>query len=388
VTTACLSALLALVGSPLAAGGAPASATLPNGAVVAFSVLRTGPGVETASALGESVLESRGENALTRVLQDPASGAYFGYRVGIERKGDSAYVVTFGALDPRRVERSLRRGRGAQGPEPHLVAGASPRFPAPQQIAMGEALTLELLANPNTGERIYDVIKVSDAPISSAALQAAVARAREGQTAGRRAAAHVARGRYFEAAAEYRRALEIQPRDAVLHNRLGICYQHLGNDAMARHEYRAALDLNPSYAEVWNNLGTLEQQQKRLPEAVKAYRRSIRLKRELATPWKNLGNAYLALERPEEAFEAYQEAFRLDPTIVESEGAGIPAGVDAATQGFYLAKLLAQHGLIDASLDLLRRARDAGFDDFERVKSDPDFAAVVADPRFADLLGE
>jgi len=357
--------------------------------VVAFSILRTGPGAEQAAALGESVLESRGQNALTRVLQDPASGAYFGYRVGIERASGASYVVTFGALDPRNVERSLRRARGAQGPEPHLVAGASPRFPAPQSIAKGEALTLELLANPTTGERIYDVIKVSDEPIPAAALEAAVARAREGQVAGRRAAAHVARGRYFEAAEEYRKALEIQPRDAILHNKLGICYQHLGNDAMARREYRQALDLNPSYAEAWNNLGTLEQQQEHLPEAVKAYRRAIRLKRELATPWKNLGNAYLALEQPEEAFEAYQEAFRLDPTIVdESQGGGIPAGVDAATQGFYLAKLLAQHGLIDASLDLLRRARDAGFTDFDRVKSDPDFTAVVADPRFAALLGE
>ena len=141
---------------------------------------------------------------------------------------------------------------------------------------------------------------------------------------------------------------------------------------MARREYDRALELDPGYAEVWNNIGTLEQARKRFKPAVRAYKKAIETKPGLATPWKNLGNAYLALGQVQEAFEAYQEAFRLDPTILESQGPGIPAaGIDAATQSFYLAKLLAANGQTDAAIDFLRRAKEAGFRDFARVEVRP-----------------
>jgi len=75
------------------------------------------------------------------------------------------------------------------------------------------------------------------------------------------------------------------------------------------------------------------------------------------------------------------------PTILEAQGPGIPAaGIDAATQSFYLAKFLAAHGQTDAAIDFLRRAKEAGFRDFARVRSDPDFRAVVADPRYKELV--
>ena len=176
------------------------------------------------------------------------------------------------------------------------------------------------------------------------------------------------------------------PSDATVHNKLGICYQQLRDDAAARREYDRALQLDPGYAEVWNNIGTLEQAGKRFKPAVRAYKKAIETKPGLATPWKNLGNAYLALGRVQEAFEAYQEAFRLDPTVLESQGPGIPAaGIDAATQSYYLAKLLAGNGQTESAIEFLRRAKEAGFRDFARVASDPAFAAVVADPRFKEL---
>jgi hypothetical protein len=79
-------------------------------------------------------------------------------------------------------------------------------------------------------------------------------------------------------------------------------------------------------------------------------------------------------------------AFRLDPTVLESQGPGIPAaGIDAATQSYYLAKLLAANGQTESAIEFLRRAKEAGFRDWVRVRSDPDFRAVVADPRFKEL---
>jgi tetratricopeptide (TPR) repeat protein len=378
-----------LAAAVLASPAAPAQerfafATLENGASMGFALVRTG-GSGSSEPMGEAALPR--SNSVSRVLWDRESGAYFGYRVEVERKtGPRPFRVSFRALDRSAVERELKQRGGCPGCPAPSPLGTGPRFPAPQLLAEGEALTLELLTNPATGERILDVLRVSARPVTAEAMHTGVRRALEGQRSLQRAAVHVARLRYSAAAEEYRKALEVQPNDASVHNRLGICYQQLGNDAMARREYDRALALDPGYGEVWNNIGTLEQSRKRFKPAVRAYKKAIEAKPGLATPWKNLGNAYLALGQVQEAFEAYQEAFRLDPTVLENQGPGIPAaGIDTATQNYYLAKLLAGNGQTDAAIDFLRRAKEAGFRDCARVRSDADFKAVVADPRFLEL---
>ncbi|HXK10079.1 MAG TPA: tetratricopeptide repeat protein [Vicinamibacteria bacterium] len=380
-----------LAAACLAAAAAPAEerfafATLENGASIGFALVRTGE-TGPSETMGSAALPR--SNSVSRVLWDRESGAYFGYRVEVERKdGPRPFRVSFKALDRGVVERELKQRGDCPACPPPAPLGTGPRFPAPQLLAEGEALTLELLANPTTGDRILDVVRVSGRPVSDDAMRTGAARALEGQQAVRRASAHVARGRYGAAAEEYRKALDVAPNDASVHNKLGVCYQQLGNDAMARREYDRALEIDPGYAEAWNNVGTLEQARRRFKAAVRAYKKAIDAKPGLATPWKNLGNAYLALDQVQEAFEAYQEAFRLDPTIVESQGPGIPAaGLDAATQSFYLAKLLAANKQKDAAIEFLRRAKESGFRDFSRVRSDPDFREVVADPRFKELAG-
>jgi predicted Zn-dependent protease len=361
-----------------------AFATLENGASMGFALVRTG-GAGSSEPMEEAALPR--SNSVSRVLWDRESGAYFGYRVEVERRtGPRPFRVSFKPLDRSAVERELKQRGDCPGCPPPAPLGAGPRFPAPQLLAEGEALTLELLTNPSTGERILDVVRVSAQPVTPESMRTGVARTLEGQQSLQRAAVHVARGRYAAAAEEYRKALAVQPNDATVHNRLGICYQQLRDDAAARQEYDRALALDPGYGEVWNNIGTLEQARKRFKPAVRAYKKAIETKPGLANSWKNLGSAYLALGRVQEAFEAYQEAFRIDPTVLESQGPGIPAaGIDVATQGYYLAKILAANGQTDSALEFLRRAREAGFRDCARVRSDPDFKVVVADPRFQEL---
>jgi tetratricopeptide (TPR) repeat protein len=375
---------VALAPAGLHAQESMAFATLENGTSLGFALVRTGERGPSA-AMGEVVLPR--SNSVSRVLWDKESGAYFGYRVDIERReGVRPFRVTLRSLDRGAVERELKQRSSTPGSPQPAPLGAGPQFPGPQQLEAGEALTLELLANPSTGERIFDVVQISTRPIAGEAMRSTADRVLEGQRAVRRAAELFAAGEYSAAADEYRRALTAQPNDATVHNLLAMCYQHQGNESMARRHYDRALAIRPSYAEVWNNIGTLEQSRLHFKEAVRAYRKSVGLKPGLPTTWKNMGNAYLALGDVQQAFEAYQEALRLDPTIIAGGRAGVPAaGIAAGMQSYYLAKLLAQNAQVNDAIELLRKAKEAGFRDFAKVESDPVFRDVVKDPRYKEI---
>src|SRR4029453_17323081 len=175
-----------------------AFATLQNGASIGFALLRSG-GPGPSPAIGGAALPR--SNSVSRVLWDRTSGAYFGYRVEVERRdGALPFRVSFKALDRGSVERELKRRGDCPDCPPPAPLGIGPHFPQPQSIGEGEALTLELLANPDTGERIFDFVKLSARAVTAEAMHAASARASEGQEAVRRAEILGARGRYAGAA--------------------------------------------------------------------------------------------------------------------------------------------------------------------------------------------
>jgi tetratricopeptide (TPR) repeat protein len=185
---------------------------------------------------------------------------------------------------------------------------------------------------------------------------------------------------------DLRRGVDQQPGDAVLHNKLGVCLQQLGQPENARREYKQAIKLNAHYAEAYNNLGTLEHADGTFKAAAKLYRKALKLKPSLAAAQKNLGSAYLAMDKIDDALAAYREAARLDPTVLQSAGQDYGVtGVDAARQLYLFAKVAAATGHVDDALLLLARAQSMGFTDLARVRRDPDFRSVVKDARFATL---
>jgi tetratricopeptide (TPR) repeat protein len=207
-----------------------------------------------------------------------------------------------------------------------------------------------------------------------------------GPDALKRAEVMVARQSWTEAIAAYREAVAASPKDAVLRNRLGICYQRAGDAKAARAQYRKAVDLRKDYAAAWNNLGTLDHARGRYKQAASAYGKAIRLEPSVAVFHKNLGAVWLARGDVAKALEAWGEALRLDPVSLESEAVKAPAaGLDLAKQYYLYAKLFAARGQVDRALELLAKAHAAGFSDFAKVEHDRDFAPLVADPRYAAL---
>ncbi len=196
----------------------------------------------------------------------------------------------------------------------------------------------------------------------------------------------VARQSWADAAVAYKAAIAATPNDAVLHNRLGMCYQAMGDTKAARNAYRKAIELKQDYAEAYNNLGTLEHMRGKYKQAVRAYGQAIKSKPQDAVFFKNLGAAWLARGDAEKALEAWNEAIRLNPGIFETEAVRVAAtNVDLARQYYLYAKLLAARGEVEKALGYLTKARAAGFDDFGKVERDRDFATLVGDPRYATI---
>lgn len=185
----------------------------------------------------------------------------------------------------------------------------------------------------------------------------------------------------------YRKALTDAPKDAVLHNRLGVCYQRVGETKLARKEYERATSLDKDFASAWNNLGTIYHVAGKHKKAASLYRKAIEKKPEFAAAYRNLGAAELAKGEVAKGVVAYREALRIDPQAFESTSPGIAvAGIAEATQLYFFAKVCAAEGRVDASLDYLTRARAAGFSDMDRVRNDADFKDVVKDARFSAVV--
>jgi len=182
-------------------------------------------------------------------------------------------------------------------------------------------------------------------------------------------------------------AVQAEPTSAQAHNHLGICLQRHLKLKNALREYQQALKLDANYAEVHNNIGTIFHAQNRHKKAVKQYQKALDLKPNMPTTAKNMGTAYLAMGKVEQAYAAFDIAYRLDPTVFEStrEVGFMAPGGNVGMQYFYVAKLNARAGRLDAALEFLARAQAAGFRDFDKVRNDAAFKAVVADARFAKL---
>lgn len=196
-----------------------------------------------------------------------------------------------------------------------------------------------------------------------------------------------ARHDFPAAVAAYRSAIAANPADATLHNRLGICFQRMGDAKAAVEAYRKAISLQKDYAAAHNNLGTIEHARGRYKQAIAAYATAIRLAPKDAVFHKNLGSAWLARGRVDKALEAWGEALRLSPESLDNAAVGVPSsgGVSLARQYFLYAKLMAAQGQPDRALEYLAKAHEAGFDEFGKVERDSDFATIVKDPRYVAM---
>ncbi|HZS50161.1 MAG TPA: tetratricopeptide repeat protein [Bryobacterales bacterium] len=163
------------------------------------------------------------------------------------------------------------------------------------------------------------------------------------------------------AIAEFQRALQIEPAFATAHNDLATCYAALGQSGPALEQYRLALRYQPDYADAHYNLGNLLQQQRQLEDSIAEYRQALRYNPGLADAHNNWGVALDALGRPAEAMEHYRQALLIAPTNSDAHnnlGAALEAqGKKDEAVAEYRQALRFNPGHRDAAANLARALR-------------------------------
>jgi tetratricopeptide (TPR) repeat protein len=121
-------------------------------------------------------------------------------------------------------------------------------------------------------------------------------------------------GKYEEAIVAHRKAIELNPTNGEAYNNLGAAFNGQGKYQDAVAAFRKAIEIQPAYALAYYNLGTaLNNQKGKAGEAATALRKAIELKPDDADAYTNLGVALDNQKKTGEAIEAYRKAIELDP---------------------------------------------------------------------------
>jgi len=198
----------------------------------------------------------------------------------------------------------------------------------------------------------------------------------------------MARKRFREALEQYQHC---DRKSAAIANKIGIAYHQLLDLRNAMKQYKLATKLDPHFSEAFNNLGTIYYSQRSYRRAIHYYRSALRLAPNSATVYSNLGSAYFSQHHIPEAIEAYSKALDIDPEVFNRSA---PNGVllqeqtveDKAKFHYYMARLYAQKGNAEQSLQYIRKALEEGFKDREKFRSEPEFAILKGNPEFEELM--
>lgn len=201
----------------------------------------------------------------------------------------------------------------------------------------------------------------------------------------------MARKLYREATDTYSQALKLDPRNAVLLNKIGISVHQQTRLEEARKYYERSIRANRNYAEAYNNLGAVHYARKKYKKAMQLFRKGVELKPDAASIHSNLGTAYFARKMFDEALREFNTALELDPAIFDPHrGFGVMLQErtveERALFHFYLAKAFASRNNMERCLEFLKKAFEDGFRDVKRIEQDADFALVRQNEQYHELL--
>jgi non-specific serine/threonine protein kinase len=210
-----------------------------------------------------------------------------------------------------------------------------------------------------------------------------------------------------------RRALELEPNLAEAHASVGYAYVQQKNYQQAMHELDLALKLNPQLGVAYVYYGELYCLIDRHADAVPMYQKAIQLDPEYYLAYGWLGQTYSRLGMPTEAeqinrkaIEVVQKHLQDNPNdarahnlagvwyarlndfdrAVDSMMKSIELSPGDALVMYNVACLYGVQKKQDMCVHWLKRAMDAGYRNYDWIKSDSDLDSVRSHPSYVELL--
>ncbi|HVP28923.1 MAG TPA: tetratricopeptide repeat protein [Myxococcota bacterium] len=165
----------------------------------------------------------------------------------------------------------------------------------------------------------------------------------------------------------FARSVAVTKDNAEAHLHLGLAFEERGEAARAEAEYRHALEIDPRSAEAHTNLGAVLAERGRAEEAVAHFEAALSSRPDSAPAHTDLGNALLAEGRDDDAREHFRRALESDPDLEEAR-----LGLAAAETNLGV-ELLARGQLEDA----IARFREALRIAPERAEAQLDLAVAL-----------
>ncbi len=120
---------------------------------------------------------------------------------------------------------------------------------------------------------------------------------------------------YQRAKEKLNRALELDPKSAVVHTTFGLLFQLEGEEELAEKYFKEAIKLDPLLAQARNNYGAFLFSQQRYPEAIEQLKAAVddRFYPNRASVFENLGVAYMRTGNLPAAEASFTRAIQLNP---------------------------------------------------------------------------
>ncbi|MGQ9672318.1 MAG: tetratricopeptide repeat protein [Candidatus Aminicenantales bacterium] len=206
----------------------------------------------------------------------------------------------------------------------------------------------------------------------------------------RQGAISLTAGDYNQAIEHFSKALSLDPNSARAFNLRGIAYFRQKNYRKAEDQFKQALALNPSYAEACTNLGSVYFATHQFEKARGMFERALALSPDSIAAHTSYGTLLLLLGEIEAGIRHLARGVELDPTYLDTHEAvlvDVPiAEASTAEIHFAYAKIYAEKGDIEKTLEYLTKAQQAGFHDWLRIEKEKEFEAVRQDPRIRAFL--
>jgi tetratricopeptide (TPR) repeat protein len=120
-----------------------------------------------------------------------------------------------------------------------------------------------------------------------------------------------------EAAAQFRRGLDLEPENAALRHRLGTALYMRGEHAAARAEFERAIRASPGFARAYYSLGVLVAAQGQHAEAIQYFSTALRREADYAEAHQ-AGGQSSAVQRPGESLAHYEQVLTANPANVDA----------------------------------------------------------------------